>query len=1216
MTTALVKDRCWTIPIVAACCAFITLFTSTSSGLMYILFMEEFRISHEQAAWPHSTHVVVANCIGFLLSALQQKLTVYHITLISAMLVSTGLIASSFAPDIIWRTVLLGGINGAGSGMLLTSLSLYTLSYFERYRATATAFKFAGVALSGIVGPSLMGYLAENYGCKGSLLLAAGISANAIPFLVLLKHPSPLDAPACCEWSKASESTTPEKTGTSLGMVKVASLFLVPAPIAISRRDCAEGKTDSLGSLRQPSTMELSDKNSVSKSNQRPSDTRQRLTEDKPQAPTEVKSLQGHRKAALREDRSHHNKPLQVKAPNFLAHCGTLLRSGKLYILLVSYVMMDFVVQIHDTIIVEYGVDKKVCTLKQCNQLQTFNAVGQLLGRLVVPFISDKMPLSRCAFTSTNLLIVAACLLLTSFVQDYITLSMLTAAIGVCQGYLLCIKVVLVGEYLGVESLGLVSGLMGIFLTPVVFSVPALIASNVIRPAQFACRLVCGKEPAFVGNMTSTLVKDRCWTVPIVAACCGFIIFFTSSSSGLMYILFMEEFRISHEQAAWPQSTHVVVGNCIGAGSGMLLTSFSLYTLSYFERYRATAIAFKYAGVALSGIVGPSLMGYLAENYSCKGSLLLAGGIGANAIPLIMLLKNPEPLGLPACCEWSKASESTTPEKTGTSLGMVKVASLSLVPELSTISRRECAEEKTDSLGSLRQPSMKELRDKNTVSKRNQCPSDTQQGLTKDKSEAPAQGKSLQGHRKAALRKDRSHHNKPLQVRAPNFLVHCGTLLRSGNFYVLLVSHVMIDFVVQIHETVIVDYGVDKKVGTLKQCNQLQTFNAVGQLSGRLVVPFISDKMPLSRCAFASTNLLIVAACILLTSFVQDYVTLSLLTAAIGVCEGYLLCIKVVLVGEYLGVESLGLFYGLVGIFLTPVALSAPALIARNVIPPAQFACRLVCSEEPAFVRNMTSTLVKDRCWTVPIVAACCGFITFFTSSSSGLMYILFMEEFHISHEQAAWPQSTYVVLENCIVFRSGKFYILLVSYVMIDFVVQIHDTIIVEYGVDKKVGTLAQCNQLQTFNAVGQLLGRLVVPLISDMMPLSRCTFTSANLLIVAACLLLTAVLQDFVTLSLLTAVIGICEGYLRCIRVVLVGEYLGVESLGLVYGLVGIFLSPVALSAPALIGYFRDTIGSYDQFYWLLAAVKFGAASLICSIAVADRRRQNTWNIDHGHN
>ncbi|KAL1444662.1 hypothetical protein MTO96_029677 [Rhipicephalus appendiculatus] len=320
-------------------------------------------------------------------------------------------------------------------------------------------------------------------------------------------------------------------------------------------------------------------------------------------------------------------------------------------------------------------------------------------------------------------------------------------------------------------------------------------------------------------------------------------------------------------------------------------------------------------------------MGYLAENYGCKGSLLLAGGISANAIPFLMLLKNPEPLTLPACCRRRKVPELTIADQTGASMQMVKAASLSLVPPLNKRSGTKHGEEEADSYGSVRQPSTKQLSDKIAVSKRDELPPGIQQRQTEDKPEASTQVNSLRGRRKAALHEDRSHHDRPLMVRAPNFLAYCGTLLRSGTLYTLLVCYVMMDFVAQMHETTIVEYGVDKKIGTLKQCNQLQTFNAVGQLSGRLVVPLISDMMPLSRCAFTSANLLIVAACLLLTAVVQDYVTLSLLTAAIGVCEGYLRCIKAVLVGEYLGVESLGLVSGLEGIFMTPVALSAPALI-------------------------------------------------------------------------------------------------------------------------------------------------------------------------------------------------------------------------------------------------------------------------------------------------
>ncbi|KAH7956025.1 hypothetical protein HPB52_005747 [Rhipicephalus sanguineus] len=188
--------------------------------------------------------------------------------------------------------------------------------------------------------------------------------------------------------------------------------------------------------------------------------------------------------------------------------------------------------------------------------------------------------------------------------------------------------------------------------------------------------------------MTSILVKDRCWSVPIVAAFCAFVISFTYSSSGLMYVLFMEEFHISHEQAAWPQSTNIVLGNSIG-------------------------------------IVGPSLLNYLAEDYGCKGSLLLAGGIAANAIPFVMLLNNPQPFDLPACCRCRKVRDSAIPDQAAASLQTVKAASLALMPALNTISRRERAGEEPHSLGSLKQPSMMEVSDTDTVSERNQLPSDT-----------------------------------------------------------------------------------------------------------------------------------------------------------------------------------------------------------------------------------------------------------------------------------------------------------------------------------------------------------------------------------------------------------------------------------------------------------------------------------------------------------
>ncbi|KAH7959708.1 hypothetical protein HPB49_013133 [Dermacentor silvarum] len=474
MPSIMWHDRCWTIPIVAAGCAFVSLFTTSSYGLMFILFMEEFDISHEQAAWPQSTHAVVGNCAGLLLSVLQQKLTVYHITLISAILTSTGLIASSFAPDIIWRTVLLGGVYGTGSGMLITSLSLYTLVYFEKYRATATAFKYTGYSLSGIVGPSLMGYLADNFSCKASLLLAGAISAHAIPLLMLLKNPRPVNLPVFCRKNKASVTAEPDQSGAPFQSTKAASLSIVPIMSVEPCRKCAKEETTVTSScgLTHHSFTEIAEKHIGNKLHPA---TNEIENEKKPPASVKDKSLPDDRMARRCPDDGRYGEPLVVNAPNFLAHCGMLLSSGTFYTLLVSYVMIEYVANMHEMTIVEYGVDKNVATLKQCNQLQTFNAVGQLTGRLVVPFLSDKLSFNRCAFTSAILALTAACFVLTAAANNYVTLALLTVAAGICEGYLICIRVVLAAEYLGVESIGLCFGFEGICMMPVAFSAPALI---------------------------------------------------------------------------------------------------------------------------------------------------------------------------------------------------------------------------------------------------------------------------------------------------------------------------------------------------------------------------------------------------------------------------------------------------------------------------------------------------------------------------------------------------------------------------------------------------------------------------------------------------------------------------------------------------------------------------------------------------------------------
>ncbi|XP_077511110.1 monocarboxylate transporter 9-like [Amblyomma americanum] len=473
MSPVIVQDRCWTIPFVAACSAFFAMLTSSSYGLLYVLFMEEFGVSHEEAAWPQSVYIVAAHSVGLLVTVLQQKMAIYHMGLLGALLACVSLVASSFAPNMAWMSVLLGGAYGAGGGIVIMTLSLYTLTYFEKYCATATAFKYTGWAASGIVGPSLLAYMSENYGCLSSLLLVGAISAHAVPLMMLLKNPRPVKLRFT---RRKNFSNAVPDLSTPSNNRNCSNEDLPSRSLLLKGR---EGQKYSEEWKAVPSQLRKGEPNSetaeVEDLYSQHSERAQGDGQDAPKGHEQNKISSSFTKSQESGSGSGRSKHLMVSTPNFRKHFAALFRSTNLYMLVGSFVAMEYSSSMLETTVVAYGIDKNAGTLNQCNLLQTFIAVGQLAGRLVVPLLSDKIPFSRCPFTAGSLALSAASLVLMSFTNDYIVLAALTTFLGACQGFLLCIKAVLYADYLGVESLGLACGLQGLGMVPVLLSAPAAI---------------------------------------------------------------------------------------------------------------------------------------------------------------------------------------------------------------------------------------------------------------------------------------------------------------------------------------------------------------------------------------------------------------------------------------------------------------------------------------------------------------------------------------------------------------------------------------------------------------------------------------------------------------------------------------------------------------------------------------------------------------------
>nr|XP_037278389.1 uncharacterized protein LOC119171675 isoform X2 [Rhipicephalus microplus] len=154
------------------------------------------------------------------------------IALLSGLVASAGLIASSFTKDIILVALTLGILYGLGMGMFLMSVSIYNIMLFEKYKGTAMSMTFLAWGIAGLYGPVLLYKLRESYALQGGLLICGGLLLNSVPLALLLNNPPGTDF---SNLKYAISNCFDRRTAVSARSVKATALPLdEPSDLAVT----------------------------------------------------------------------------------------------------------------------------------------------------------------------------------------------------------------------------------------------------------------------------------------------------------------------------------------------------------------------------------------------------------------------------------------------------------------------------------------------------------------------------------------------------------------------------------------------------------------------------------------------------------------------------------------------------------------------------------------------------------------------------------------------------------------------------------------------------------------------------------------------------------------------------------------------------------------------------------------------------------------------
>lgn len=170
----------WVILLAAFFCNFTFDGIIFSFGVFYLELLDFFKAGRAETSLIGSVICGVYAIIGPIASILVNKYGCRLVTMVGAVITSTGFILSIFSPNVEIMIVTYGLMGGIGFGLMYLSAYVMIGHYFEKRRALATGLTSCGSGVGTFVFAPLSMSLIDTYGWKGAMMVISGFVLNGL----------------------------------------------------------------------------------------------------------------------------------------------------------------------------------------------------------------------------------------------------------------------------------------------------------------------------------------------------------------------------------------------------------------------------------------------------------------------------------------------------------------------------------------------------------------------------------------------------------------------------------------------------------------------------------------------------------------------------------------------------------------------------------------------------------------------------------------------------------------------------------------------------------------------------------------------------------------------------------------------------------------------------------------------------------------------------